>query len=41
MRKALKHHFEIKTIDMGKKKKGSGFFMAGKVPCEHWVLNSA
>jgi hypothetical protein len=39
VKKALKLSFTAKAVDLGAKKKGSGYFLSGKTPAEHWVLN--
>jgi hypothetical protein len=39
VKKALKLSFTAKAVDLGGKKKGSGYFLSGKTPAEHWVLN--
>jgi hypothetical protein len=39
VKKALKYSFTGRAVDLGAKKKGSGYFLSKKTPAEHGVLN--
>jgi hypothetical protein len=37
--RAERKKITVRAVDLGSKKKGSGYFLSGKTPAEHWVLN--